>query len=260
MQIITDLKRATFPKKPCAVTIGNFDGLHLGHIALLQQMRSLLPKEGIITVYTFTNHPSHVLSHLPPIPFIYTLDHKLKLLEEIGVDYTILSPFTKQFAQTPYQEFLFALKKACHFSLLVVGKGATFGKNKEGDEKAIQNLANAWHFHAKYLPKIEIDGQLLSSGHIRSLIASAQLSSLKHSLGRAYSIYAPLLKKGSSYHLDIQQLCLPPSGSYPVEVRLPSKAVYVAEAHIDRHNQIVRLVFNASSALTEASLAEVVFI
>lgn len=259
MQIITDLEQTVFPKNSCAITIGNFDGVHLGHLTLLQQMRNFLPKEGILTVYTFTNHPSEVLSHASLIPSIYTLEHKLKIFEEVGVDYAILSPFTKQSAQTGFREFLFAIKKACNLSFLVLGEGAAFGKNKEGTEKAVQNLAKEWNFEAKYLPKKKIEGHLVSSSQIRTLIASGQFASVQHYLGRPYSLYAPLLIRETSTHLAIEKLCLPPSGVYPVEVRA-SAHVYSAQAHIDRHNQLVHLVFDPAHSPAETSFVEVIFL
>ena len=90
MEVITDASIPSLPLSPRALTIGNFDGMHLGHLSLLQQARSLLPKDGALLVYTFINHPTHVLSHLPPIPFIYTLEHKLKILEENKVDFLVV--------------------------------------------------------------------------------------------------------------------------------------------------------------------------
>lgn len=258
MHIVTDINTPLLLRKPCALTIGNFDGVHLGHLSLLQHLRSLLPKDGILTVFTFTNHPSHVLTHLAPIPFIYTVEHKLKILKENQVDYVLLSPFTKELAQTPFDLFLTQLKETVGFSYLVLGKGASFGKNKEGTEENVKQFAKQCGFHVEYLPKLHVDHETLSSGNIRTLIAEAKFAQVKQCLGRPYSIYAPLIFQNQHYHMKLNQLCLPPSGSYPVSVCIEEKN-HLANAHIDRHSQLIRIEFIDPISIEHTSLAEIIF-
>src|SRR5690242_4073728 len=184
MQVTTDIHSFTPTPKPRVLTIGNFDGLHLGHLFLLEQARAL---GNSLLLYTFTNHPTHVLSHLPPIHFIYTREHKLKILKTLGVDCTILVTFTKELSQTTFDVFLKDLKKNLGFSHLILGEGERFGKDKQGDAAHVRPLAKQLGFEVTYIHKRDH----LSSGHIRTLIAQGAFAEVEKCIGRPYSIYAP---------------------------------------------------------------------
>ena len=95
---------------PIAVTIGSFDGLHLGHQAIFKRLRELAGPTGTTAVITFSNHPSDVLSK-NPTPLIYPPDQKLALLKTLDIDLTVFLTFTKQTASNTYDQFLLALKK-----------------------------------------------------------------------------------------------------------------------------------------------------
>jgi|SRR5579862_2240779 len=257
MQVIADSDIPFLSPQPCALTIGSFDGLHLGHLSLLNHARSLLPKNGRLIIYTFINHPTHVLSHIPPIPFIYTLEHKLKILQENRVDYVILSTFTKELAQIPFDQFLQKLKKTLQFTHLVLGVGASFGKDRQGNESNVKQLASSLDFQPVYVPKLHLNDETLSSGRIRALIAEAAFSHVARYLGRPYSIYAPLLFKHEHY-MQLNQHCLPPTGTYPIHIALEDKT-YEGTAHIDRPAQRIRIHAKNAPPLPHTALAEVFF-
>ena len=238
---------------------GTFDGVHLGHLSLIHRLRSLVSEKGLVLVYTFTNHPTYVLSHLPTIPFIYTLEHKCKILQEHNVDYTILSTFTKEFAETPFAQFLTNLKNKFHFSYLILGEGASFGKNREGNKENIQKLSKQLDFQVEYLPKLYIDGEPISSGRIRTLIAEGKFSLVEQCLGRPYSILAPLLLDKEHYHLSLDNVCLPPSAIYPVHILIGNTS-YEGHAHIDRHSEKIRIDFVNPPSHYHTTLVEVIFL
>lgn len=256
MEIITD-SHIPFLNN-CGLTIGTFDGVHLGHLFLLHYLRSKLPKNIPLVVYTFTNHPTHVLSHLTPIPLIYTIEHKLKILQELGVDYTILSPFTKEVAGTPYDQFLIHLKKIVGFAYLVLGEQASFGKNKEGDKKNVHNLSKQLDFHVEYLPKFQLNDEPLSSGRIRTLIARAEFVEASRCLGRPYSIYAPLRFNKGNYHMSLCQLCLPPTGTYSVQIVMHNKTL-PGYAHLERRSEHIRIETKEPHFPSYHALTEVIF-
>jgi riboflavin kinase/FMN adenylyltransferase len=257
MEVITDVCTPALPLSARVLTIGNFDGMHLGHLSLLEQARSLIPEEGSLLVYTFINHPTHVLSHLPPIPFIYTLEHKLKLLEENKVDCTILSTFTKELAQTPFDQFLKSLKTTLQFTHLVLGVGASFGKDKQGNEANVRKCAEQLDFEVAYISKMYSNHGTLSSGHIRILIAQGAFSQAEQLLGRPYSIYAPLLFEHTHY-MQLYQHCLPPSGTYPVRLAVGEKT-YLGKAHIERPTQFIRIELDDAPPVLEAAFGELFF-
>ena len=211
------------------LTIGNFDGVHLGHLALLKELRARLPTDGQLLVYTFSNHPSHILSHLTPIPYICTLEHKLKLLKEAGVDDIYLTAFTAELAKTPFDQFLIDLKEKLDFSLLLLGEDARFGKDREGDPTKVRALGKRLGFEVIYIPKCKMEDQVISSTLIRTSIAQGDFSKASYYLGRPYSIYAPLIH-GS---MSLKNLCLPPSRIYKANLHTQGK-IYAVDAHILR--------------------------
>jgi riboflavin kinase/FMN adenylyltransferase len=218
--------------QPCGLTIGNFDGVHLGHQMLLNDLRKKLPK-GIVVAFTFSNHPSHYFTPENPVPLICSPQHRAKLLEAYGADLVILTPFTSEFSQMPYDHFLGLLKQKLNFTYLSLGTGATFGKNREGNEKNVKDLAEKLKFKVEYLPKLTLHGVPLSSGYIRTLISKGALQEVQECLGRPYSLMGQLRfdDRDSSYALETQGICLPPPGIYSTQIKASSTTCQ-GKAHI----------------------------
>jgi riboflavin kinase/FMN adenylyltransferase len=166
---------------PTALTIGSFDGVHLGHQALLAALKS---KGSPTTVLTFSNHPYQVLTpHAPHFPHLTCFSQKLQLLEECGIDTVIAIAFTLEFANIPFDTFLL------QFSLthLLLGKGSSFGKMREGTEEKVVPFAKKEGFIAEYLPKIFHANEPISSRRIRACIAAGDIALAETLLGRPLS-------------------------------------------------------------------------
>ena len=221
MKIHDILSPLTLPEGPIALTIGNFDGVHLGHQAVLKRLKASAPHT---VVYTFSNHPAEVL-HDAPIMRLTTLTHRLALLENIGIDHVILATFTPDFAQQSAQTFLSSLKKQIPFSHLILGHDAVIGHDRKRD---LQALSLPLAFSLEYLPPITLNSQVVSSSAIRKHIQIGELAQASSLLGRPYSIAAvvqPGHGKGREigFHtanLPVEQLALPPFGVYAVQVKL----------------------------------------
>ena len=138
-----------------SMTIGSFDGVHLGHQHRINIQRADVGKEGTVAVFTFSNHPSEVFDR--PKPIISSLDHKLQLLKKYGVNLVVLQRFTPCLAETPYDDFLRRIHYYFPFQTLVQGKGDKFGKGRQGGEVQVKQLADILHFKSLYLSKIAID-------------------------------------------------------------------------------------------------------
>lgn len=163
---------------PIALTIGMFDGVHLGHQSILQELK----KYGTAVVFTFSNHPSEILrNHQPHL--LCSPEKKVKLLKQNGIDCTIILPFTQEFANQPYDLFLKNLKKHLPFKFLILGKGAAFGHKNKGDEAHVKALESQLDFTAIYLEKQSCNGQPISSKKIRELILSEQYEQAAALLG-----------------------------------------------------------------------------
>lgn len=162
-----------------ALTFGTFDGLHLGHQALLQKMRE---KRTHTTLLTFTNHPLEILKPEAPIPATLTpLPLKLALLGQYGLDIVITLPFTKEIAAMSFEEWL----NQFPLSYLILGEDALFGKDQLGTPERVRAFANG-HFAVEYLPKVLFDGLPISSTRIRQEIAQGRLDKAAELLGRSY--------------------------------------------------------------------------
>lgn len=187
MKVVTELSQIPPFPKPIAVTIGSFDGVHLGHQHLLKKMRERVSSEGTVALLTFRNHPSQVLNNRPPVPQLTSIEQKLDLLEKAGVNLVLLLTFTEEFSKQPFEIFLKTLKDSLPFSYLVLGCGASFGKDRQGDEKHVKECAKHLGFKAEYIEKIQHNGSSISSGTIRSLIEQGEIAKASSLLGRPLS-------------------------------------------------------------------------
>ncbi len=229
MLLITDLNDIPSLTKPCGLTIGTFDGVHLGHQTLLNHLRSKLPPSSTLAVFTFSNHPSELFSS--PTPLICPPLQKVKHLFDYGADLIIMIPFSHSFSSIPYDQFLQQMKERLVFSQLVLGTGATFGSKRQGNEENVKKLSKKLHFEVEYLPKY----RSISSGNIRKLISQGAFDEVSACLGRPYSLMGRLQKDT----LPLPSICLPPEGTYPVQVKTSDKVlsahaqVLPASIHLD---------------------------
>ncbi len=227
MQIAYSLEEVPQSATPFALTIGSYDGLHLGHQAVLEYLVQTARKQNLNSaVLTFSNHPSTVLRPTHPTPLVCMPEHKLKLFEKASIDMVILLPFTKEFSEQSADQFLRKVSHAVPIQTLILGSDAHIGKNREGDQSTVTALAEHLGFSVEYFPDRLIDGRRISSNLIRESIRQGELKRAEALLGRAYSIYSKVQKgngKGATIgfptaNLDVHGLCLPPLGVYAVSL------------------------------------------
>lgn len=224
MRIIKETK-LPIGLKPGALTIGNFDGLHLGHQSVLNDLKKFAGENDRM-VLTFTNSPSEILNPQSPSPRLCTLDHKIKLFEKQGIDALILLTFTKELSNQTAEEFLRKIRIKYPFRHLVLGHDAVFGKNRQGNPEEIKSLADKFQFHVHYTPPFLIDGTVVSSSLLRKLIQEGNLIEAEKFLGRRYSLYCRVVKKkqkGFTASIDTKKLCLPPPGIYDIWIGYQKK-------------------------------------
>jgi riboflavin kinase / FMN adenylyltransferase len=234
MELISSLDHLPTFTRPCGLTFGSFDGVHLGHRVLFRHLRTLLPPHGLVVALAFSTHPSLIVTQRPSPCLITTLEHKLKLLAEIDVDVALSIPFTKEIASWTYSHFLEMLHQKLGFSYLVLGEDATFGKHRGGTQERVMTFAPRLGFHAIYLPKHTVNGIVVSSGYIRNLIAQGSLATTYPFLGRSYSIYVSTHTQKKGDPLSLSPLCLPPSGTYPVHIQCQDQPNFATEVIVQK--------------------------
>ncbi len=197
-----------------SLTIGFFDGLHLGHKFLLDNLSASKGK-GKSALVTFSNHPRSFFSK-KAFPLISSLEQKLTLLQSYKIDFLFLLPFDKKIADTPFSVFLKNIHTVFPFKKLLLGKGSAFGKNREGTEEAVKNLAPSLSFTPSYFALQTQKGSSLCSSKIREEIQKGNLSFVESLLGRRYSLYLNSQNsfEGEKKLFSIKDLCLPPEGDY----------------------------------------------
>lgn len=226
MQVFEHIEDFAHSRQPLVLTIGNFDGMHRGHCAVLQRAQGLAGKEGQIVVLTFRNHPSEVLRPEQAIRLLCTLPHKLKLLQEYGVEQVLLLTFTPQLAHRSAASFIEHIRQFIPFSHLVLGYDATLGRDRKGNQPVMQELGDQWGFDVFYLDEYRFEGQPVSSTRIREALQKGDFDQVEQLLDRPYSIYGRVSKgngKGAELgfptaNIEVSGLCLPPFGVYAIEV------------------------------------------
>ena len=190
-----------FQKKPVdiprtVVTIGNFDGIHLGHRALISAAVNEAQLRGCASaLVTFNPHPQEIIHSQQPVSHICTSVHQLRLLEEQGLDEVHVIQFTRELSQMLPEEFaLQFLIKRFDLIKLVIGYDFRFGKHRAGDFKLLENLSQQYNFSLEEIAPVQQKGQTVSSSLIRQLIGEFRFAEIPQYLGRDYSIYGKVEK------------------------------------------------------------------
>jgi len=160
----------------CVAVLGMFDGVHIGHQALIQRGRELAKEENVpCVVYTFDRHPFSVLCPEKEPKALLSLAQKLDKIEKMGVDGVLIKPFTAEFAATPPEAYLRRLADKLHVRALVAGFNFTFGERGRGNADLIRAMAGELSYRAEVIEAVEEGGHTVSSTLIRSLIASGDM-------------------------------------------------------------------------------------
>lgn len=172
MRVINKIEPVT--KHPIALLIGTFDGVHLGHVALIKKARALVgqaKEEGTVVLLSFDRPPSTFFSKEAPRAPLISFEEKALKLEKEGIDLLVVLPFNAEIAKMGYEEFLSFIREKIPFDHLVRGKGSFLGKNRLGDEEKIKELGQRWGFIAHYEPLETQSKAIISSSRIRKLLA-----------------------------------------------------------------------------------------
>lgn len=196
MKVFYDITQVRDLANP-VVTIGTFDGVHIGHQAIFKTMKTIAQKvDGQTVVVTFSPHPRQVLNiDSSNLRFICTEKEKLNHLERLGLDNVVIIPFTKDFARTPSEVFIkdFIIDRIKP-SYIVVGYDHHFGKNRMGDFEQLTRLGGQFNFKVERVAAENIDEVAVSSTKIRHALAIGDVATANRLLGYPYSVTAEVVR------------------------------------------------------------------
>jgi riboflavin kinase / FMN adenylyltransferase len=199
MRIVRGLESYRPERPASAVALGAFDGIHLGHRAILGTAVAQA-RHGQLdaVVCTFDRHPMEVLQpERAPLP-ITTLDERLELITETGIDTVVVVPFTREVAAVEAKAFVQdVLVATLRARDIVVGFNHRFGRGARGDAELLESLAGPLGFSAHIVPALMVDGVTVSSSEIRGALQLGDLTSAERLLGRQYSISGEVVRGAS---------------------------------------------------------------
>ena len=214
------------------VTIGTFDGIHIGHRYILKNLMEISKKNNEESiVITFNPHPRYVLQkENQELKLINTTKEKEQLLEEIGIAHFIIHPFTKQFSRTKSENFIrdFLVNKL-NVSHLILGHDHHFGRNREGSFDDLKRLSDLYDFRITQISAKKVDSTIVSSTKIRNKIKSGDIKIVNKYLGYTF-FFSGLVIKGLSIgkkidfptanlSLEDDNKIIPKDGVYAVKVK-----------------------------------------
>ena len=190
MQVITDAAACPRPERGTVVTIGAYDGVHLGHRAVIAEMRRLAAERGCETaVVTFDRHPATVVRPDSAPKLLTDLDQKLELLDSTGADYTLVVHFDRERSQESAEDFVHEVLAGClNARGVVVGHDFHFGRGRAGNVSLLAAMGGDLGFDVLGLRLTEGDGEPISSTRIRGLLVDGDVRGAAALLGRPHQV------------------------------------------------------------------------
>jgi riboflavin kinase / FMN adenylyltransferase len=232
MQHIYNLNQ--FELSACQLTIGSFDGVHLGHQSLISSMTRIAhEKNQPSVVLTFYPHPSVVLRGRRPSFYIHTPDEKAGKLAELGVDYVITHPFDHDLSRLSAIDFLDLLKKHTSLKGLWVGENFALGHKREGNLDFLENVQASYGFALKIVPPVLLDGEIVSSTRIRNALRTGDVKGARAALGRPFMMPGPIVRgaeRGRELGFPTANLAVWDERAYPAPGVYACRAIFMGQS------------------------------
>src|SRR5256885_826512 len=231
METFRSISELSKLRGPLFLAIGVFDGMHLGHQAVIstsaEHARSV---NGTPVVVTFDPHPKKVLRPQAAPHLLTATQHKIGLIRELGVGHLLIIHFDKQFAATEPEDFVRQLvRHSKPLREICVGHEWSFGKNRRGNLDLLKKLGAKFDFHVVGIPPVKINGAVVSSTAIRQAIENGDFAKAMEMLGREYTILGTVTR-GDSLG---KKIGFPTANLSAHSEQFPPNGVYAAEAKID---------------------------
>jgi len=241
MKIVRGTKNISSDIPYPVVTLGNFDGVHVGHQILFRKAAEIAREnQGTSIAFTFEPHPLKIIAPEKVPPLLTHFHKKMELIEACNIDSVICADFTRKFADNSPREF--AKNFLCEkigAKEVVVGFDYAFGRGREGTIPYLKKMGEEFGFKVHVIDPFQLDGLTVSSSHVREVIEAGNMQSAKKFLGRHYSIVGPVVagyKTGQGIgfptaNIDTSKVQIPGTGVYAVRM-IYQKKFYDAVANI----------------------------
>ncbi|HEY0378119.1 MAG TPA: bifunctional riboflavin kinase/FAD synthetase [Pyrinomonadaceae bacterium] len=217
--------------RPTVLTLGVFDGLHLGHQLIMrtvvERARALM---AVPTVITFDPHPRAVLHPESAPPLLQTFDQKIEAFGVLGIEQAIVVRFNRAFAEIEAEDFLRdVVRDRLHALEVYLGRGFAFGRNREGDIELLRKVSEQLGFRADEVPEVRLRGQRISSSRVREMLAAGNVSLARRMLGRPYGVEGRVVRGAQRG----RTLGFPTANLRPQNRVIPRGGVYVTATLIE---------------------------
>ncbi|MBI5640157.1 MAG: bifunctional riboflavin kinase/FAD synthetase [Nitrospirae bacterium] len=230
MILITDLNSITTKFQNSIITLGNFDGLHLGHQELIKMIISRAREtDGTSLVVTFRPHPLKILAPEKCPPLISIYEEKIRLFERLGIDVLVKIPFNVDFSTMPPRDFVKnILCDMLGAKEIYVGYNYRFGKGREGNIQMLKKLGEELGFTVREVEQISIGSEVISSTKIRQLLKDGEVEHASRLLGRSYAITG-IVVRGDGRG---KGLGFPTANIVPKHMIIPANGVYAVRLFV----------------------------
>jgi riboflavin kinase/FMN adenylyltransferase len=220
------------------ITIGTFDGVHVGHRAIMQRLVAAAKEQGLVSaVLTFFPHPRMVLQKNSDIKLINTLSEKKQLLEDIGLDYFVVEPFTYEFSRLSALEYVRdILVTQLKAKKIIIGYDHRFGRNRNADIQDLKKYGEQFGFEVEEISAQQLDEVSVSSTKIRKALAQGDIHTANTYLGYAFTIEGVVTKgkalgrtigyPTANLHVPQTYKLIPKNGVYVVKARVNNTLTY----------------------------------
>ena len=231
MKLFRDLTDFPHEFRSGAISIGNFDGVHLGHARIVHRLLAESRRlGGAAVVFTFDPHPAHVLRRAEPPPALSSTARKAELLADLGVDAVIAYRTDEAFLQLEAREFFEQIVRGCLDARAIVeGGNFFFGRDRQGNVEVLAEMCRSAGMSLEVVEPVECAGQIVSSSRIRTVLAEGDVDLARRMLTRPYRLRGTV-SRGEGRGKD---LGFPTANLKDVATLLPGEGIYVGRTLID---------------------------
>lgn len=260
MKVFRDLDQIPEEFKGAVATIGNFDGVHLGHRHIFAKVLAEAARNGCkAVVITFEPHPKMILHpEIRPFYLITSLEEKIEWIADTGVDGLVLIRFTREFSQTTAKDFICSiLWERLRIRKLFIGHDYTFGKGKEGNETYLTAFGERLGFGVEVIGAFRAGDEIISSTLTRNTILKGDVGKAASLLGRPYSV-GGLVVEG---HRRGRTLGFPTANVKPDKDMLPARGIYAVRVLLGKktYGGVLNIGFNPTFSDTALSVEVYLF-